>query len=327
MANGASTGFVTGAVGGAVSGAAIGTMITPVIGTAIGAVIGGVAGGVAGYFSGSSSDASMASSASWANYNAQMQQNIDRSNANNQLMLTGMNAILAKNQASDQAELALDTAAYNISMIKATTDYNDDLMEQELSLMWESADLDLTLMENQRAVERGGIVANQSVSGTTIGLGSNADVVVSQKTQEALDATVVRHGADIQAAKISDARAQSVWQGEVAMREAAWQGEMGAWSAQTNANTQAISSLASAALGNSAAMTSSDYRYSSAVQGVSNAQDTHATQNDQALVSGLFSAAEKAASYSASYYAGKGTGDSLIGNSSTNTEIGGIGGK
>jgi len=293
MANGASTGFITGFVGG------------------------GIVGGVAGYFSGSSSDASMASAASWANYNAQMQQNIDRSNANNQLMLTGMNVILAKNQASDQAELALDTAAYNISMIKATTDYNDDLMEQELSLMWESADLDLTLMENQRAVERGGIVANQSVSGTTLGLGSNADVVVSQKTQEALDATVVRHGADIQAAKISDARAQSVWQGEVAMREAAWQGEMGAWSATTNANTQAISSLASAALGHSAAITSSDYRYNSAIQGISNAQDAYATQNDQALVSGLFSAAGQAASY----YAGKGTGDSLIGNSSTNTKV------
>ena len=85
-----------------------------------------------------------------------------------------------------------------IGMIFATTSYNALLQEQELSRLWEDEGLALEQLGAERARERGGIIAEQGASGTVIGEGSNEDVIVSQMTQEAMDATVIQHGADRQ---------------------------------------------------------------------------------------------------------------------------------
>lgn len=194
-------------------------------------------------------------------YNAQAQYNVNMSNINSQYMLGSLNASLSmaaagmQNRLADlqmqsglnQAEIIRTVAGLNIRTIGQTTTYNNQLLDEELSLMWEAMDLDLLHLSNQRAVERGSIEARQAASGTVMGEGSNADVIVSQKTQEALDELVVRHNADISANKIRNAQAKNSYEGRMQMLKTSWEGQMGALVALENARMQSFSTRAGAA--------------------------------------------------------------------------------
>ena len=201
----------------------------------------------------------------WNQYNTQMQYNTDLGNIQAQTAIAGVNAAMQLQAGKINAALEMEAgmlnaasarriAAYNAQLTTATALYNDSLYEQELGLLWESMDLDLLLMSNQRAVERGAIVADQGASGTVIGEGSNADVVVSQMTQESLDATVIRHQADREAKKISDARAQSMWQAQNEFAQTLWMGEMEAYTTLENARIRSTGAMANAQIGAAATL-------------------------------------------------------------------------
>ena len=266
----------------------------------------------------SSSNAQNRTQASWNQYNVNSQYNIDTMNNATALALGKMNASLALGAGNVNAALALmsgkldsemarKTADYNAAMITATAQYNDSLLESDLSSMWESAELDLMLLDNQRQVEKGQILAEQAASGTVIGDGSNADVVVNQQTQAELDAFVVRHNADIQAAAISNARAQGMWEAQVGVQHALWQGEMESYYATANSQIRAQGIKANAALDAASIGATSSLNYWAGTQsanlrrsaGIAGVQTSY-SQNKQAIsnnfVQGLFSAAANGAS-------------------------------
>ena len=241
----------------------------------------------------------------WNRYNAQMQFKTDMANIAGSHIISNINASAVAAAGSIQAAAIEQTSKFNAEMIRRTQEYNDGLMEEELSLLWDSVNLDLQLLENQRAVERGDIRANQAASGVIMDQDSAQDVMVDQKTQEAMDAFIIRHGGDIQAAKISNARAQSQWQADAQVVKTIWEGQMGAWAARASAGAQAGAIRAS---GNIAAMAdriSAGYRLQAGMAGSNMGYSQNQTMISNNMVNGLFSAAAQGAS---NYYRQKPTG-------------------
>lgn len=287
MANATTSGALTGAA----SGAALGFTTFGVYG----AVVGGIIGGIGGLISGSSTDAQFDNQTAWAQYNAQMGYQTALSNNAANLVLARINAASITKTAGISATAQLEAAEYNASLIAATTAYNTQLIEQEIPLLWEAADLDIKHIERQRSEERGQMVATMGASGTDINEGTNVDLVADQMTQEMMDILVVRHGADIQVGKIQDVAAQNDWQGELAVQHTLWQGEMGSYVTMANARNQAAGIAGSAAIQGMAALQSAGQRRSASLTGISQTQSQFSAQNTQNMVSGLFSAAGQAA--------------------------------
>ena len=262
----------------------------------------------------------------WNQYNTQMQYNTDLGNIQAQTAIAGMNAAMQLQAGKVNAALELQAgainaesakriAAYNAQLISATSLYNDSLYEQELGMLWESLDLDLLLMSNERAVERGAIEGQQSASGVLMGQDSNADVIIDQMTQEQLDATVVRHQADREAKKLGDARAQSMWNAQNEFAQTLWMGEMEAYSnlanaqirstgALMNAQIGAAGTLATAAISAQAGRTSARNAYTAGMWGAQVDYNQNKNPISNNLVSGLFGAAGAGIS---GYYAAKPT--------------------
>lgn len=244
------------------------------------------------------------SQAAWNSYNANMQYGTDMTNVMSQLALAKVNASIAMQQSVVQQKAIKGTTELNSKIIYETTLYNDALYEEELSMLWDSVGLDLKQLENQRAVERGGLVAQQGASGTVIGEGSNEDVVVHQKTQEAMDAFIVRHNADAKAASISNARAQSMWQGDMQIKKTLYEGAVNMTVASANGQAQAQGAMISAQIGATAGAYSAGQRWQAGSQGASMTQSMNQQQINSNMASGLFGAA---ASGVGSYYRQKST--------------------
>lgn len=281
------SGATSGAVSGAASGAVMGTQILPGWGTAIGAVVGGIS----GFISGSSSDSQQATSSAWANYNNQMQYNTNMYNIESSLGLAKFNAAATMMAANAQAAASQAAAEYNAGMIFATTSYNALLEEQELSRVWEDAELDLLQLEQQRARERGGIIGQQAASGTVIGEGSNADVIISQQTQEYMDSVIIQHGAERQAANIQNQIVQGMWQGQVAISQTRWEGQMAGYTAKANAAVQAGSTLATANVQANADRWSANTAFNAGANNIAIDNSKYGQQQTQNMVTGLFNAA------------------------------------
>lgn len=240
----------------------------------------------------------------WNNYNAQMSYNNSVRNIRAQNTIAGMNAMLAMKSGQINAQMATDTAQLNASIIADTTAYNNELLAEDLALMWEAAELDIRNLEVQRAKERGGIRATHAASGTVMDEGSNAEIIADQMTQEAMDAFIIRHGADIQASKITNAMAQNRWQGEMQIKKTIWEGQMGAYSSLTNAGLSAMGGLMTAAISSQAGMQTAS---SGLTAGLAGAQMQY-SQNQQSinagLVQGLFSAGSQYVSSNPSTFEG-----------------------
>lgn len=295
--NGKSSGFV----GGAASGAAIGAEV----GGPYGAIIGGVIGGVAGLFSGGAADAQQKNRQAWARYNALMDYNNNQQNLTSQFALGAMNTMMSMAAASARAQANNALIEWNVKQIFQTMEYNDALFEEDLARNWEEAGLDLMQLSQQRALERGAIVAGQSASGTVIGQGSNADVLVSQKTMEAMDAFIVQRGADMQAADIRNARARSWWEGEMQAQKIMFEGSLQNTVDLTNTAMQAAGSMFSNTLAFQSGMQTSGNKYASDMSSVRLDQQNYSFAQNQQLISSLFSAAQKGAQ---TYYQGKSVG-------------------
>lgn len=265
---------------------------------------------VAGYTNSQQIESGGESQASWMRYNAQMDYNTAQANIAATSGIASMNAKAAAAAASTTREAQLmatelqeDTAFLNANMVLATTRYNNMLLEDEVELLWEQTGLDLELLANQRAVERGSIEAAQSASGTVMGTGSNAQVLIDQQTQEALDAFVVRHGANIQAAKLTNTMSQNAWQGKMEAKKIAWEGQLGATISRVNANTQygntmlqAAAGVAEAGISGAANALSAQSKFRSDSYGAMFHEQNTEQQAQNSFTNGLFSAASAAVS-------------------------------
>lgn len=238
----------------------------------------------------------------WNKYNASMAYQNSMFNVKSQAAIGATNAKLAMMAGNFQAGQTLDAAKFNTQQIYKTTLYNDALMENELELMWEAADLDVMQLDNQRARERGEIRASQAASGTVMDMDSNAAVVVDSMTQQALDSFIIRHGADIQAAKINNARAQSFWQGEMQMKKIMYEGQLQSQSQRMSSALQAAGIMAETAVSTAAGTMTAQNQFRSSWHGARN----QFSQNKQSItnnfIKGMFGAA---AAGTSTYFAQK----------------------
>ena len=271
---------------------------------------------------GSISQASSASSQSdnrlaWGRYNAQMQYNTSMGNIKANTMIAGLNFGAAKQVAAMQgqvaaaqfklaeqsAEMELHKARYNAGLIVNTTQYNNSLLDAEIADVWEEADLDILHLSNQRAREQGALVAQQGASGTVIGEGSNADVIIDSKTQGALDEFVVRRGAADKVNDINNQISKSLYEGQLAIHQLTFEGRLnefnimqGARANYMNAQMGAASTLiqgaaqyGSAMIGAAADRQSAQYALQSGMQGAQFDYDTNQNTIRNNLTNGLFS--------------------------------------
>ena len=173
----------------------------------------------------------------WGQYNAQMQYNTAMGNIDAQVMLAGLNFGFAKQAAGMQSKIAefqyglasraadmeLYKAQYNANILTQTTLYNNSLLDAEIADIWEAADLDLVHLANQRARERGAMSVD---TGVTLGQDSHAEVMIDSMTQEALDAFVVRRGADRKVRDINNQIAKNLYEGQLGIHKMAWEGKL-----------------------------------------------------------------------------------------------------
>ena len=283
-------------------------------------------------------------------YNAQMGYSVAQNNMMSQMTIAGMNFGMAAGAAQLNMQLARfnaniikNTTNFNIKLVEAsnlrnaeiiaaTTGYNNSLLDTEIEDLWEAAELDITLLEQQRAREAGTLVAIQADSGTVIGEGSNADVIIDQKAQAALDELVVRHRADEEATQIRNQQAKNTWQGQMSIYNLTWEGELqrnkmlfeGAMGMQSTlmqgamqAGQQMIQAAAqygSSAIGAMAGMQSAGYQYQADIYNAQTTFGQNKTQIRSNLLTGLFGAVSTGVS---GYYATKqptsGLGNSYLG--------------
>lgn len=225
----------------------------------------------------------------WSEYNATMQNQIDRSNIESQTMLGMFNAVSSMQAAQKSSESIASTASYNASLIAATTEYNNSLLSQDLEEMWEASGLDLAHLEQQRAQERGGLRAQIAASGTVIDEGVNKDLVVNQMAQEKMDAFVIGRNADLKAASIQDQIAENVWKGQMEVEKTIWEGQMASYNLRTDTQTQVMSGLANTLISRGANQQSADLSYKAGMAGaqLTGSQNSIKIQNN--LTSGLVS--------------------------------------
>jgi len=285
-------GKTSGAISGAASGAAMGAQI----GGGYGAAIGAVVGAIGGLISGGSADAQSQRAHDIALWNNTMRYNNSMNNLTSHMMLSEFNALMAAQTGKLNASLIASDTQYNIDLLGATTEYNNNLLEEELQLVWESADLDIKLLGMQRAIERGQIESFQSASGVQMGVGSLADTIVDQKTQEELDKFIIRHNADIKANQIENAIAQNTWKGTMAMIQTSFEGKKAIASTLFNSKLQAQSIMASGMMDYMAGSQSANNQFNSSMIGLDNSQYAYSQQNTANMMNGLFSAASKYAS-------------------------------
>lgn len=215
---------------------------------------------------------------------------VSMANIDSAVSLASMNAALMLGLQDQKSTLIRKTASFNADMIRATTQYNDLLFEQELSDLYETNELDQEVLHLQRARERGAIEASQSASGTLMGQDSNADVIMDQMTMEALDSFILQRNADKKAKEILNARARSSWEGEMAARKILWEGEVEAMSSTLSTRAQAAGSLIEAGITAGANRTSAKYQLDSGLLSGQNTFSSNQTQLDNSFAQGMFGA-------------------------------------
>ena len=171
--------------------------------------------------------------------NAQMITQFGAFNAGLAMQAGQYNAALTMREGRINADLIKRVATFNATAQSQISEYNASLLEQEVDYVWEAADLDITQLEQRRAVTVGTAEANFAASGVVMGQDSPADVVADLNTQFEMDKLIIRHGADREATRYLDAAAKSRWEGTVTAQQILYEAELGAYGSVTNANLRA----------------------------------------------------------------------------------------
>lgn len=240
----------------------------------------------------------------WNEYNTTMKRNADMASLQAQTMLGMANAQAAMISGQTQAMLIQADTDFNRRLIEATTAYNNALLEEEIDQVWEASELDILLLQAARDQERGQIEAQQSASGTVMHEGSNAQILIGQKTQEELDAFVIQRNADIAVTDLQNTIAQNTWQGGLEIKKLTWEGQMSAFGASSNAALKAGEMAIGTKIN---ALVGQNNIQQGFTTGLSNAALTHSQTKSQIANNFRSSVFSTASSYISSYYGSKPT--------------------
>lgn len=196
----------------------------------------------------------------WGQYNTQMQYNTAMGNIGMQTKLAGFNFGLTKaaagmqskiaamqyNLAEQSAEFEMAKAAYNGSLIANTTKYNNSLLDADIANLWESMDLDIRLLSNQREVERGQIAVH-SFQGVVKEGDSFEDVMVDSLTQQYLDETAIKQGATRKVEEINNTIAKNLYEGQLKIQQIGWEGQINRFNIMQGARANYANAMMSSA--------------------------------------------------------------------------------
>jgi hypothetical protein len=185
------------------------------------------------------------------------------------------------------AKIALDVGQKNAEMARATTFFNNSLLETEISKMLEEEGFSQTQLAKQFAAHKGEVIANQAASGTVIGEGSNADVVASDMAQFEMDKMVLSRNYTDKIGDVLNTMAMNAWEGELQARKFVYQAGIEAVSAVANGQMQAAGSMVQAGLAAGQTQVNSDISaWQTFTQGMWQSRQYEAA-GKQAKVSGL----------------------------------------
>lgn len=228
-------------------------------------------------------------------YNAQVGYATDLNNIafNTAITNTNVQNLLTSTELSNStASLMMQ---YNADLIKGVTEYNDALYEADIEAVWAQADLDLSILGQQRARERGSMIASQAASGTVIGVGSNADAIIDQMTQEAMDAFVIKTGAADKAGAITNARMQSLYSARQEIAKIEFEGNVKNTLTTAQANMQGQTMLTENYLQSSTDLTNATTKLQTGLAGAAANLSTNNAKINANLQAGMFNIASTAA--------------------------------
>jgi hypothetical protein len=241
-------------------------------------------------------------SSEWAQYNAAVAQGVGRANAQAANDFAAINASMVMMGAQAEAAIAAKTAEYNAGIRLQVAEYNARMIEKEIPLIWDQANLDIFNLGQEMDQLVGANRAMYGASGVRLDEGTPLDVEVSNRTQEAMEVAIIRHNADVAAARLVDQAAMSRWEGTVEAGQIMYEGRMSGALSLARGTLQAGGMLAqgsydSAMLKYNAAVNSRRMTIGGRVK----AADYRAA-GDRALVDGLFNATSKGVqAYAATY--------------------------
>ena len=176
-------------------------------------------------------------------WNAANQLAAGQQTASLQMMSATFNAGLAMQQGQINAQAQMDVANYNSSLIAETTAYNNSILETQAASEWDAYELDSEVMEMNFRTMEGDVASAQSASGTTMHVGSNADVLIDMDTRHMMDQTILLHNAEQVAADYTNAMARNSWEGESTRQKIIYEAEVGEYTTMANAQYAAAGSM------------------------------------------------------------------------------------
>jgi hypothetical protein len=241
-------------------------------------------------------------SSEWAQYNAAVAQGVGRANAQAANDFAAINAAMVMMGAQTEAAVMTKMAEYNAGIRLQVAEYNARMIEKEIPLIWDQANLDIFNLGQEMDQIVGSNRAMYGASGVRLDEGTPLDVEISNRTQEAMEVTIIRHNADVAAARLVDQAALSRWEGTVEAGQIMYEGRMSGALSLARGTLQAGGILAqgsydSAMLKYNAAVNSRQITMGGRIK----AADYRAA-GDRALVDGFFKAVSKGAqTYAAGY--------------------------
>lgn len=245
------TGQLIGTVGGGVVGAVYGGPA----GATAGSSIGGAVGGGIDSMIGSEQDAAYASYL--AEYNAVIAKQTGEINAQNILTIAESNAQSVLTQADADANAIDLVVDYNTDLQTLIRQYNNSLLEAEMAILWDAAELDIQQYSNEARAALGIQQAKFAASGILLGREDESldMALVDSKTQTDLDILIKRYNADLGMARILDQMAKNTFEGQLAVEQIRFEGEVNKFNILSSAEIQSQSIVNQGTISASAALT------------------------------------------------------------------------
>lgn len=216
------------------------------------------------------------------------------------------NAITAATNASNAATWAVaqigakdtwDIAQYNADVRMLVGNYNSDVLLQEARYVWEAANADVTLLERDLARTKGNILTSYGASGAQINATDAVAMALTDAGTEAeINKFIVRHSADIQAAKIKNEAARSRWDGFMAAQQILYEGGMSSMGQYAQAGINIAGNTAQGRIDAASTLYNAQTQSRGMFYGGQVQAREYNAQASQAMTNGLFQAGASIAS-------------------------------
>ena len=114
-----------------------------------------------------------------------------------------------------EVDTTLAIAKYNAALRVSLADYNAEVLENEAKYVAESAELDTDLLDLATKQYIGSARNSYAGAGVRLDEGTTKDMIVDARTQQELQAFIIRHNADVEMTRLVNAASMGRWQGEV----------------------------------------------------------------------------------------------------------------